>query len=94
MSAYIYVLADGTQHYVLATGGDLSAAIAAHDAELGKPAMLLWAEAVADLETAQDLVPLIEALDDQRYAALLAGEDEARSLLVRPVPSAANDDLK
>ena len=29
----------------------------ADDAELGKPAMLLWAEAVADLETAQGRRP-------------------------------------
>lgn len=91
MTAYVYVIADGERHHVQATGGDLTEAIAAHDAELGKPAILLWAEAVADLETAQELVPLVEALDDERYAALLAGEDEARSLLVRPTPTAAND---
>ncbi len=91
MPAYVYVIADGERHHVQATGGELSDAIAAHDAELGRPTALLWAEAVADLQTAEDLVPLIEALDDVRYAALLAGEDEARSLLVRPTPSAAND---
>ena len=49
------------------------------------------AEAVRDLKQAEDLVPLIEALDDDRYAALLAGEDEARTLLVVPVPRSAND---
>lgn len=91
MSAFIYVIADGERHHVQATQDDLAAAIAAHDAELGRPVVLLWAEAVADFQTAEDLVPLIEALDDERYAALLAGEDEARSLLVRPVPSPAND---
>lgn len=91
MVAYVYVVADGERHHVMATADDLADAIAAHDAELGKPALLLWAEAVADLATAQELVPLIEALDDERYAALLAGEDEARSLIVRPTPSAAND---
>jgi hypothetical protein len=94
MTAYIYVIADGERHHVLATDDDLSKAIAVHDAALGKPTMLLWAEGVADLEMARDLIPLIEALDDERYAALLAGQDEARSLLVRPTPSAANDDLK
>lgn len=91
MSAFVYVIADGDRHHVMATGGELAAAIAANDAELGRPAVLLWAEAVADLATAEELVPLIEALDDERYAALLAGEDEARSLLVRPSPPAAND---
>jgi len=91
MVAYVFVIAHDDHHHVQATGEDLSVAIAALDAELGKPAILLWAEAVADLETAEELVPLIEALDDERYAALLAGEDEARSLLVRPAPSAAND---
>lgn len=91
MTAYVYVIADDDRHHVLATGDDLSEAIALHDAELGKPAVLLWAEVVTNFETAQELVPLIEALDDDRYAALLAGKDEARSLLVRPTPSAAND---
>ncbi len=91
MVAYVYVIADGERHHVMATADDLSRAVAAHDAELGKPAILLWAEAVADMTMAEDLVPLIEALDDARYAALLSGEDEARSLLVRPTPSAAND---
>lgn len=91
MTAYVYVIADGDRHHVMATGAALSEAVAAHDSELGKPALLLWAEAVADLATAEELVPLIEALDDERYAALLAGEDEARSLLVRPAPSPAND---
>ena len=91
MPAFVYVIADGERHHVQATQSELAVAIAAHDAELGRPAVLLWAEAVAALETAEELAPLIEALDDERYAALLAGEDEARSLLVRPVPSAAND---
>lgn len=92
MTAYVYVIADADRHHVLAADGELSAAIAAHDAELGRPAMLLWAEAVADLATAEELVPLIEALDDERYAALLAGEDEVRTLMVRPtVPPSAND---
>ena len=91
MPAYVYVLADGDRHYVHACEGDLSAAIAAHDATAGKPALLLWAEAVGDLKQARELVPLIEALDDERYAALIAGEDEARSLLVVPVPRPAND---
>ncbi|MFT3809510.1 MAG: hypothetical protein QM698_06280 [Micropepsaceae bacterium] len=91
MTAYVYVIADGERHHVQAAEGDFTEIIAAHDAELGKPAILLWAEAVDDLAQAQELVPLIEALDDERYAALLAGEDEARSLLVRPTPTAAND---
>jgi hypothetical protein len=91
MTAYVYVIADGERHHVMATGDELSKAIADHDSELGKSAILLWAEAVTDLDTAEELVPLIEALDDERYAALLAGEDEARSLLVRPTPTAAND---
>ena len=84
MPAYVYVISGGNGHFVHACEGDLSAAIARHDAELGAPAMLLWAEAVPDFEMAQLLVPLIEALDDTRYAALLAGEDEARTLLVVP----------
>ena len=88
MPAYVYVISTGNGHIVQATE-DISAAIAAHDKELGEPAMLLWAEAVKDMEMAEMLVPLIEALDDARYASLLAGEDEARSLLI--VPPAAND---
>ena len=40
MSAYVYVLADDDRHYVHACEGDLSAAIAAHDAAAGKPALL------------------------------------------------------
>lgn len=88
MTAYVYVLADGERHTVHACEGELSQAIARHDAEGGKPSMLLWGEAVKDLETAELLVPLIEALDDERYAALLAGEDEARTLLVKPTGEA------
>ncbi len=91
MAAFVYVVAAGDTHHVMATDGDLAGAVAAHEAELAQPATLLWAEAVADLATAEELVPLIEALDDARYAALLAGEDEARSLIVRPTPPAAND---
>lgn len=84
MPAYVYVISTGNGHIVRACEGDLAAAIALHDKELGEPAMLLWAEAVGDMETAELLVPLIEALDDERYGALLAGEDEARTLLVVP----------
>lgn len=57
-----------------ACDGDLSAAIARHDAEAGTPAILLWAETVTDLAAGQALVPKIEALDDPRYEALLRGE--------------------
>ena len=87
MPAYVYVISTGNGHIVHACEGDLSAAIAEHDKALGEPAVLLWAEAVKDMEMAELLVPLIEALDDTRYGALLAGEDEARSLLIVPPPS-------
>ena len=84
MTAYVFVVSDGEKHYVNAAEGDLSSAITRYDQTLGKTAILLWAEAVRDKDEADALVPLIEALDDERYAALLAGEDEARSLLVDP----------
>lgn len=67
-------------HEVCACEGDLSAALAGHDAVLGKPAVLIWAEAVADIAAARALVPVIEALDDERYAALLGGEVEVETL--------------
>lgn len=79
--AYVFVVSDGEQHFVNACDGDLSDAIARYDKTLGKTAILLWAEAVHDLATAKRLVPLIEGLDDNRYADLLAGKDEAASLL-------------
>ena len=81
MSAFVFVLSDGERHYVNAADGELQPAIARYDAIFGKPAILLWAEAVPDKATADRLVPLIEALDDDRYADLLAGKDEALSLL-------------
>ncbi|BCW90333.1 hypothetical protein sos41_35010 [Alphaproteobacteria bacterium SO-S41] len=87
MPAYVYVISTGNGHLVRACDGELSAAIAELDKALGVPTMLLWAEAVKDMEMAELLVPLIEALDDTRYGALLAGEDEARTLLVVPPPS-------
>lgn len=81
MIAYVFVISDGERHYVNAADGELTAAVKRYDKALGKTAILLWAEAVADKATADRLVPIIEALDDARYAALLAGEDEAASLL-------------
>lgn len=57
-----------------ACDGDLSAALARHDAEAGTTAILLWAETVAEHATAEALIPKIEALDDPRYDALLRGE--------------------
>jgi hypothetical protein len=65
---------------VHACEGDLSAALAGHDAVLGKPAVLIWAEAVADFAHAQALVSVIEALDDARYERLLGGEIEVSEL--------------
>ena len=84
--AYVFVLAGESGHHVMACDGPLEAAVAARMAGMGETLDLLWAEAVSDLQTAEDLVILIEALDDARYADLLAGEDEARSLLVSPPP--------
>ena len=81
MTAYVYVVAADDRHHVNACDGDLSAAIGALDKTLGKPVILLWAEAVSDYATAQKLAPLIEALEDEPYADLLAGRDEAASLL-------------
>ena len=82
--AYVFVVSDGEQHFVNACEGELAAAIARYDKAFGKSAILLWAEAVHDLATAKQLVPLIEALDDSAYADLLAGKDEAASLLRIP----------
>ena len=90
MASYVYVLALADRHLVASCEGSLQDAIAAHDAANGAPVVLLWAEAVADREMAEELVPLIEALDDERYANLLAGEDEARSLLIDPLAGAPN----
>lgn len=60
--------------------GDLAAALAGHDAVRGRPAVLKWAEAAADIAAARALVPVIEALDDARYEALLGGEIEVSAL--------------
>lgn len=57
-----------------ACDGDLSVALARHDAEAGSTAILLWAETVADRAAAEALISKIEALDDPRYDALLRGE--------------------
>jgi hypothetical protein len=85
MSYYVYVLQMDDRHLVSSCEGSLEEAIAEHAVANEAPVILLWAEAVADKEMADMLVPLIEALDDERYANLLAGEDEARSLLIDPL---------
>lgn len=89
MPAYVYVIALEDRHLVTCCEGSLEDAIRAHEASATSPVILLWAEAVADKEMADELVPLIQALDDVRYANLLAGEDEARSLLIDPLAAEA-----